>query len=129
MAGLLVASEHERKGRRKKGPACLWCGDQRTVRRRRGLCERCYARKGIRRKFPQIQKSGMGATDRDFTGPAPRPPAPTTAEPGTEDKIEEMGRRADQFQTTDHPLDKTLIDAQRAERQLEVLEQLEGNDK
>jgi ribosomal protein L37E len=84
---------------------CRHCG-RAKVNRPRGLCWSCYYTGGVRERYPSTSKfarRGVG----NFTGNAPRPPIPTTAAPGTPEKLEVLAQRARNNQALWHPLDAT----------------------
>jgi hypothetical protein len=78
---------------------CLHCSEASTVRRRRGLCRECYGNAAIRAKYPQVRggkisESGRGSTaDRD-DGNFSKPVTPTSAQPGSEERIQVLMKRA-----------------------------------
>ena len=81
---------------------CLHCS-KRPVNRPRGLCWSCYYTPGVREQFPSTSKfarRGVG----NFTGNAPLP-TPTSARPGTPEKVAVLEERARMKQNLWHPLD------------------------
>lgn len=74
------------------------------VNRPRGLCWSCYYRPGVRDCYPSTSKyarRGVG----NFNGPTPLPSGPTSAAPGSEDKVAVLAERARMRQSLWHPLD------------------------
>jgi len=74
------------------------------VNRPRGLCWSCYYRPGVRDRYPSTSKyarRGVG----NFNGPTPLPAAPTSAAPGSEEKVAVLAERARLRQSLWHPLD------------------------
>lgn len=98
-------------------PPCLHCAGPCRARRRRGLCRRCHAGPATRRRYPLLgTQAGLGAGDTprlaaDFIGPAPPPPAPTRAEPGSPRKLAELVERARQRVDLHHDRDTKLTGA------------------
>ncbi|OWK43603.1 hypothetical protein [Fimbriiglobus ruber] len=77
---------------------------QAKVNRPRGLCWSCYYTPGVKEMFPSTSKyarRGVG----NFTGNAPTPPEPTTAPPGTPEKMAVLELRVNLKQALWHPLD------------------------
>jgi hypothetical protein len=88
-----------------KATVCRHCG-RAKVNRPRGLCWTCYYTPGVKEQFPSTSKyarRGVG----NFTGNAPAPPVPTTAAPGSPEKMEVLAMRARLKQALWHPLDAT----------------------
>jgi hypothetical protein len=96
------AAEHARAARGR--PDCRHCGRPASARWR-GLCARCWTQKAVRRLYPSLHK--CGARPRNFQGKR-LPDRPTTALPGTPEKVEAMARRAAQGRQLFHPLDPRL---------------------
>lgn len=74
------------------------------VNRPRGLCWSCYYTPGVKERFPSTSKyarRGVG----NFSGNAPLPPAPTTAVPGTPEKLAVLEQRAKMKLSLFHPAD------------------------
>lgn len=74
------------------------------VNRPRGLCWSCYYTPGIKEQYPSTSKyarRGVG----NFTGNAPLPEAPTTATPGSPEKLAVLEQRAKLKQSLFHPAD------------------------
>src|SRR6476620_9092628 len=81
------------------------CG-RAKVNRPRGLCWSCYYTPGVKDQYPSTSKyarRGVG----NFNGNAPIPPIPTTAAPGSLEKLEVLAQRARNKQALWHPLDAT----------------------
>jgi hypothetical protein len=82
---------------------CRHCGKTKC-NRPRGLCWSCYYRPGIRDLYPSTSKfarRGVGLFHRH----APLPPFPTTALPGSLEKIAILEERARLGVALWHPLD------------------------
>ncbi len=82
---------------------CRHC-NRSKVNRPRGLCWSCYYTPGVKDKFPSTSKyarRGVG----NFSGNAPLPPIPTTAAPGTPEKLAVIELRARMKQALFHPAD------------------------
>lgn len=94
---------------------CVHCGNPRATRPRK-LCFTCYESRGIRDLY-QPANSFVGK-DGDFFGPAPLA-EPSSAHPGTDDKIAVMAWRAAQGLAIFHPLDAVVDDD--SERQMRLL--------
>jgi len=77
------------------------------VARPRGLCWPCYYRPGVRECYPSVSKfarHGLGTGNR-----RPAPPAqPTTALPGSQEKLEVLQQRAGLRQELWHSGDATV---------------------
>ena len=93
---------------------CRHCRTRRPARPR-GLCWRCYYTPGLREQYPSESKYAMrpakGLVPQhdplDTTEyQAPIADEPTTAEPGTLDKIEVLARRLAAGLTLHHPYDR-----------------------
>lgn len=82
---------------------CIHC--VRMVQNRpRGLCWGCYYTPGVKELYPSTSKyarRGIG----NFSGPAPLAAVPTTAAPGTPEKLLVMEGRAKKLQMLCHPAD------------------------
>lgn len=81
---------------------CRHCG-RGKVNRPRGLCWTCYYTPGIRELHPSTSKFASRGV-ADFCGPG-KLPEPTTALPGTPEKIRVLRERAAAGQRLWHPLD------------------------
>ena len=97
-------------GRRKpytwRGEMCVYCGI-RKCNRSRGLCWTCYYAPGVRDKVPSTSKYAHRGTG-NFSGAAPLPPVPTTAPPGTAEKLLVLEQRAKASRQLFHPADARL---------------------
>jgi len=74
------------------------------VNRPRGLCWSCYYTPGVKEQYPSTSKyarRGVG----NFNGNAPLPPVPTTAPPGSPEKLAVLEERARRKQALSHPAD------------------------
>lgn len=74
------------------------------VNRPRGLCWSCYYTPGVKEQYPSTSKyarRGVG----NFNGNAPLPPLPTTAPPGSPEKLKVLEERARLKQALFHPAD------------------------
>lgn len=83
-------------------PVCKHC-QKSKVNRPRGLCWTCYYTDGVKDQYPSTSKyarRGVG----NFTGNAPLP-EPTTAAPGTPEKMAVLELRAKLKQALWHPMD------------------------
>lgn len=83
-------------------PICRHCKKSK-VNRPRGLCWSCYYTDGVKDQYPSTSKyarRGVG----NFNGNAPLP-EPTTAPPGTPEKMAVLEERARLKQALWHPLD------------------------
>lgn len=92
------------------------------VNRPRGLCWSCYYTPGVKDLFPSTSKfarRGVG----NFTGNAPLPDAPTTAAPGSPEKLAVLEHRAKMKQALFHPFDAKFAGDNRP---LEFLRQHRG---
>lgn len=86
---------------------CQHC-QTRKRKRPRGLCCACYARPGIRCRYPVTSKYAPKRTlgrDPDFYGTAPLPSAPIVHPPGSAEKIAELAARAAAMVSLWHPAD------------------------
>lgn len=84
-------------------PICRHCSHSK-VNRPRGLCWHCYYTPGLKDLYPSTSKHarrGFG----NFTGCRPLPDSPTTAVPGTPEKLAVMEERARLGQAMFHPAD------------------------
>ena len=76
------------------------------VNRPRGLCWSCYYTPGVKELYPSTSKyarRGVG----NFTGNAPLPDVPTTAAPGSPEKLAVLEQRAKARRALFHPCDAT----------------------
>ena len=91
------------KGKVDRRPMCCRCSEKRA-NRPRGLCWNCYYTPGVKELYPSTSKyarRGVG----NFTGNAPLAPFPTSALPGTPEKMAVMAERAKNRQSIFHPSD------------------------
>ena len=82
---------------------CRHCS-KRTVSRPRGLCWGCYYTPGVKDLYPSTSiyaRRGVG----NFYGNAPLAPVPTSAAPGTPEKLAVLEQRAKNKQAIYHPAD------------------------
>lgn len=82
---------------------CRHCSKSR-INRPRGLCWNCYYAPGVREQYPSTSKyarRGFG----NIAGGLPLPAAPTTAAPGTPEKLAVLEQRARSNQAIFHPAD------------------------
>ncbi len=82
---------------------CRHCSKSK-VNRPRGLCWSCYYAPGVKEQYPSTSKyarRGVG----NFTGRAPLPASPTTAAPGSPEKLAVLEQRARLKQAIFHPAD------------------------
>lgn len=94
-------------------PLCRHCHG-RLAYRPRGLCSRCYFTPAVRDSYPPDPTNGSdqgGPCGRAYTSPVGRkgprnlPAEPTTAMPGTAEKVEVLRERARQGVSLWHPAD------------------------
>ncbi|MFO0806061.1 MAG: hypothetical protein U0791_23395 [Gemmataceae bacterium] len=87
-------------------PRCRHCRDPRkAVNRPRGLCWNCFYSPGVRERFPSTSKyarRGIGNLGHCLPGLAA---VPTTAAPGTPEKLSVMEARAEAGLAIFHPAD------------------------
>lgn len=79
---------------------CRHCED-RIADRPRGLCSICYYNPDVRQQYPSSAKPTFG----DFEGFVPMPPSPTSAPPGSPQKVKVLMQRARRNQQLWHPRD------------------------
>jgi hypothetical protein len=82
---------------------CRHCQTAKAVRPR-GLCFRCYYSPGVRDQYPSTSKFGRRGVGNFFRN-APSPVEPTTAAPGSLEKLAVLEMRARLRQSLWHPLD------------------------
>ena len=89
-------------------PLCRHCRIAR-VNRPRGLCWSCYHTPGVRDRYATASTSRYSGIDAvpDRHGRTPLPDAPTTARPGTADKVAVLAARAAAGVSLWHPGDAT----------------------
>ena len=92
---------------------CRHCNRTKS-NRPRGLCWACYYTPGVREKYPSTSKFGRRGVD-DFYGWVIAPPEPTSAPPGSAEKVAVLERRArlgvSLWHPKDAPLDRRLLQA------------------
>jgi len=75
--------------------------------RPRGLCWSCYYTPGVRERYPSTSKFARRGVD-DFNGQPPLPAEPTTALPGSPEKVAVLEERARLGVSLWHPLDAPI---------------------
>lgn len=75
-----------------------------VVRRPRGLCWPCYYAPGVRDQYPSTSKYARRGAG-NYHHAAPPPDAPTTAAPGTPEKVAVLAARVEARQSLWHPAD------------------------
>jgi hypothetical protein len=75
--------------------------------RPRGLCWSCYYTPGVRELYPSTSKFARRGVD-DFNGEARLAAQPTTARPGTPEKVAVLEERARLGVSLWHPLDAPM---------------------
>jgi hypothetical protein len=86
---------------------CRHCQQERA-NRPRGLCARCYHQPELRERYVSLSKFARRGPG-NFNGQPPLPPFPTTALPGTPEKLAVLQARAGSHQCLWHPDDATVI--------------------
>lgn len=81
---------------------CRNCSHHRTSRPR-GLCWNCYYTPGVRDRFPSTSKYGQRG--HSAAGRATPPPEPTSALPGSPEKVAVLEARARHCHQLWHPKD------------------------
>lgn len=84
---------------------CVHC-DKHKATRARGLCDRCHRNRDIREIYPA--KAGWWGNDNDHMRSSRTPSEPTSALPGTEERIVVMALRAERGEKLHHPEDKQI---------------------
>ena len=82
---------------------CRHCGKSK-VNRPRGLCWTCYYTPGLRESYHSGSKYARRGIS-NITGVQPPPPEPTTAPPGTLEKLAVLAERAKLKVALWHPMD------------------------
>lgn len=82
---------------------CRHCSRARSTRGR-GLCGRCHATPGVKERYPPAGVCGRRGVG-NAGGGAGLPANPTTALPGTAEKLAAMAERAARGQVLFHPRD------------------------
>jgi hypothetical protein len=85
---------------------CRHCGRVPSIRPR-GLCWSCYYSPGLRDQYPSTCKFARRGLD-DFNGRVPLPPEPTSAPPGSPEKVAILMERARKRQALWHPDDAPM---------------------
>lgn len=86
---------------------CRHCGRTLTIRSR-GLCQTCFDRPGVKESYPHLPSpfnAYMTRAGHRLTGSGADDPQPTSAVPGTDEKIRVLEYRASQGYSLFHPLD------------------------
>jgi len=84
---------------------CRHCGRAPTSRPR-GLCWSCYYTPGVRQLYPTASKYARQSDD--FFGLGELPAVPTSARPGSPEKVAILEQRASRRQRLWHPADASL---------------------
>jgi hypothetical protein len=92
-----------------KAPACCRNCGRAKVNRPRGLCWSCYYTAGVRERYPSVSKFGHRGIGDEYRNTV-LPPIPTTAAPGTSEKMAVLETRARMGQALWHPLDACYPD-------------------
>jgi hypothetical protein len=85
---------------------CRHCQRVRS-NRPRGLCWSCYYTPGVREKYPSTSKFARRGVS-DFNGASSLAPQPTSALPGTPEKVAILEERARLGLALWHPLDAPM---------------------
>ena len=85
---------------------CRHCQKNR-VTRPRGLCWTCYYTDGVRDRYPSVSKYGHRGIG-NFNGAGARPAFPTSAAPGSPEKLAILAQRAQLRQSLFHPDDAEM---------------------
>jgi hypothetical protein len=86
------------------GPICRHC-KERPVNRPRGLCWKCFYEPGVKEHYPSTSKYAARGTGAGFKCRAPLPATPTTALPGSAEKVRVLRERAKRGEQLFHPRD------------------------
>jgi hypothetical protein len=86
-------------------PVCRHCRVG-NPSRARGLCYQCFLSPSIRHQYGPVSYHGRRGIG-NLRGAVPLPDEPTTAAPGTPEKLAEFERRAAANRQLFHPLDAT----------------------
>lgn len=81
--------------------SCRHCGAE-PARRPRGLGWKCYYTPGVKEQYPPVSLRGNRGVGNDSSR---RPTTPTTARPGTAEKLAVLIARAEAGEELFHPLD------------------------
>lgn len=94
----------------KETKPCRHCGNPKTCRPR-GLCWPCYYAPGVKEQYPITSKYARRGVGSGGGSNSPLPAEPTTAPPGTAEKLAVMTERAARGESLHHPLDATSFTA------------------
>lgn len=83
---------------------CRHCGQHKRSLRPRGLCFRCYYTPGLREQYPSTSIYAVHGVGNE---PAKKIPTPTTAAPGSAEKLEVLKQRAENGEQLWHEFDTT----------------------
>lgn len=106
------AREASVKSRVLEVPPCRHCR-RNSAYKPGGLCSRCYYTVAVRVRYGGLQELGRGTRD-GYKSPVGRvapkdlPPEPTSAQPGTPEKVEVLRERARAGVSLWHPLDAPM---------------------
>ena len=87
-------------------PLCRHC-NRLKVHRPRGLCWTCYYTPGVRELYPSTSKYARRGVGNG--GRSPLPATPTTAPPGSAEKLDVLCEQARRRESLFHPLDKWYL--------------------
>jgi hypothetical protein len=87
-------------------PVCRHCRKS-VVTRPRGLCWSCYYRPGVKQLYPSMSKYARHG-EGNATGPHPLPASPTSAAPGSAEKLGVLAERVRRGESLFHPGDFNL---------------------
>lgn len=109
-----------------KGKVCVHCAGA-PVSRPRGLCWHCYHVPGVKERYPVASsvygRRGVGL----FVGRG-KTPRPTTAAPGTKEKLAVLAARAAAGEELFHPNDCSTLDGHTVADLLDVQPRLYASD-
>ena len=98
---LLPAHDLTEQAARVRGRFCRHCGE-RPATRPRSLCYTCYANGDSGEQYPHLSTFGVGL---GYRADPPLPGEPTSAEPGSPEKVAVMATRAERGEQLHHPCD------------------------
>jgi hypothetical protein len=81
---------------------CRGCGQFRSISRPRGLCWSCYYSADVRSRFPPRAPLGIGVRGTKL------PEQPTSALPGSPEKVQVLCERCERGEILWHPLDAVI---------------------
>ncbi|MBI3409230.1 MAG: hypothetical protein HY040_12860 [Planctomycetes bacterium] len=84
-----------------------------SATRPRGLCWTCYNTDGVREKHPSTSRYGRRGPG-NFNGMGKLPPFPTSAAPGSPEKVAILEQRAELRQALFHPDDADFFGSSRS---------------